>query len=539
VETSQVNMRRRIIKTLVSLFISMFFFCGLALLLNSPMGSSILGVIANAPLFVIHPLSILIYIFIISAIFFANVHQLIGNRFSALFIRIEVIVYLFALFAAVMLKSRGLQSFNLNILDLYIQLSRFPLTVVLNVLIFVPLGALTFKYIKSPRKAFPFALALILVIEALQYFLHLGVADIVDVVANMLGFALGYMPVCIMKKKGFSVDIIDRRHFKITFPQKPVIEVETSTHKTGRLSGLKARIGEKGSADRMLAITTVSVLAVVLLFGIGYIWFEPDEYLSGLRSPQETTDPTLRALPESSLSVEELHNIIAGMGLFRINGLESSNAWITVDESGTLHTGGVVNGSAAWLLDGTLYYGFTLNVEETLSGVRVVHGIPLVVTPNTEIYLSGEVVADDDFETFLIFLCLYYADAVFTLQDGWFQAERLSFSPREPEPTDWNARIEYGNLTGDTLKTTGFMNGYWLDIRNNQSSTLEVKPVSMSQSSIENLLSVCILDRIGTALICHSFDINFDSWLPKPSFWTEPSTPVEFILRNGKLILVE
>ena len=73
-----------------------------------------------------------------------------------------------------------------------------------NVLLFVPLGALLPKVFPRLRKFFPFllwSLGLILTVETVQLFTLLGSFDVDDIILNMAGLLLGWIPVRLCRKK--------------------------------------------------------------------------------------------------------------------------------------------------------------------------------------------------------------------------------------------------------------------------------------------------------------------------------------------------
>ena len=73
-----------------------------------------------------------------------------------------------------------------------------------NLLPFIPLGFIlpgAHPGICSAKRFFPFALAFILSIELFQLVTRLGSFDIDDILLNMLGAALGYLPAATTKKQ--------------------------------------------------------------------------------------------------------------------------------------------------------------------------------------------------------------------------------------------------------------------------------------------------------------------------------------------------
>lgn len=201
-----------------------------------------------------------------SSVLFANLYQLMGNKIFIPFMRAETIAYLILLLAIVMLKSRGVQAVNLNIFDIYTQAIEYPASVAVNVFLFVPVGMLLFRYIKSVPKAFALALAIIVVIEALQYCLHLGIADIVDVVVNMIGLSIGYLSLDVLRGKGVCVIPDGRNYARIGFSQESTLD------------GNQPRASkEKPPKKKSIVAVLVACSLIVLLF-VGSCFYEYEEY---------------------------------------------------------------------------------------------------------------------------------------------------------------------------------------------------------------------------------------------------------------------
>lgn len=114
------------------------------------------------------------------------------RNMNALFVRTLFIIYIILGIYLIMGKTHGQREINLNPLDLIDQLRWSPDTVALNMAIFIPLGILLYAF-RSPWKAFGAALAADIAMESAQYVFALGIADIVDVIMNMSGFAIGYL----------------------------------------------------------------------------------------------------------------------------------------------------------------------------------------------------------------------------------------------------------------------------------------------------------------------------------------------------------
>lgn len=103
-------------------------------------------------------------------------------------IRLLYIIYFVALFFLLFLKNIGMQGLTLNpfsfVQELYWGSHFVP---IMNLLMFIPLGLL-FK----PRISnLLLSLIALFGVESIQYFAHLGVFDLGDIVLNMLGILIG------------------------------------------------------------------------------------------------------------------------------------------------------------------------------------------------------------------------------------------------------------------------------------------------------------------------------------------------------------
>jgi hypothetical protein len=209
-------------------------------------------------------------------------------------VRIETAVYFILSFAIIMLKSRGIQGVNLDFSDLYQSIIEYPASVLINLLLFVPMGAVVFRYIASAPRAFGLALVAIAGMETLQYVLHLGIFDVVDVVVNMVGFSLGYLTLGILKEAGFRIVRVDERRVRIGRPRKGVTESGegiasvAGTAVAARVASAEtaefAKAGEAGNAKtgklkRRIILVSVFFGVLILLFIIGFIFYDYQEYV--------------------------------------------------------------------------------------------------------------------------------------------------------------------------------------------------------------------------------------------------------------------
>lgn len=132
----------------------------------------------------------LVAILIMTILVFTIVRALYTKRLSGILVRVIYVAYFIVLVYSLLLKNFGLQGVNFNLIsfikDAILIDPKVPL---LNVLIFIPLGALfKFKY-----KNVGLFMGTIIALETMQYVFHLGFFDIGDVITNTVGFIIGNM----------------------------------------------------------------------------------------------------------------------------------------------------------------------------------------------------------------------------------------------------------------------------------------------------------------------------------------------------------
>lgn len=127
---------------------------------------------------------------------------------SKLFLYCISICYMFVVIGATFL-SRGINygTINLHLLSSYrqayncMQISLFR-NIVLNILLFVPLGFLLPFYSKKMQKFYitiPIGCFITLIIEILQFVTKIGIFEIDDILNNSIGVVIGYSSFMILK----------------------------------------------------------------------------------------------------------------------------------------------------------------------------------------------------------------------------------------------------------------------------------------------------------------------------------------------------
>lgn len=103
----------------------------------------------------------------------------------------QAVVYCVLLAGAVMGKSVGVRGVNWDVAAIVDELVPLSPTLVLNVLLFVPVGMMLTDALRESPWAHVGVAAVLLSAEALQYALSLGVCDVNDVLVNYCGVLCG------------------------------------------------------------------------------------------------------------------------------------------------------------------------------------------------------------------------------------------------------------------------------------------------------------------------------------------------------------
>ncbi len=184
-------------------------------------------------------------------------YQLISNRLNVAFWRVLAAAYGVCLFAVVMLKSVGVREVNFNMVDLLPQLIEYPASVVVNFLLFVPVGALVGWRFRRPLIALPLGLLGIAAVEVVQYALGLGIADVVDVVVDFAGLCLGYLVADVLRLAGVGLNG-DGAHV--------------------RLARSAQREGAVRAAGMRLGLAAAAAVAVAVTIGVALAHYDYDPY---------------------------------------------------------------------------------------------------------------------------------------------------------------------------------------------------------------------------------------------------------------------
>ncbi|MFC2723953.1 MAG: VanZ family protein [Bifidobacterium dentium] len=132
-------------------------------------------------------------------------YQICMGKIHVLLLYFITALYLLLIFAIIMLKSRGISGFNVNPLLIVQELLQAPLTVLFNMLAFMPIGFMLAWKCQSPKVTILLFLAFITICELIQSILHLGIFDVDDILLNTFGFALGSLAQNHADSRGWSM----------------------------------------------------------------------------------------------------------------------------------------------------------------------------------------------------------------------------------------------------------------------------------------------------------------------------------------------
>ena len=125
--------------------------------------------------------------------------QLEFRRFSAIYLYLFYSVYLFLLFVVLFTKAEEYHSFDPKLWSFLVRDKKILLQAILNVLYFIPLGALF--AVKANWIEFPIvSILIILGIETIQYVFYVGTFSLSDIMLNFIGCTIGYLSYLGLKK---------------------------------------------------------------------------------------------------------------------------------------------------------------------------------------------------------------------------------------------------------------------------------------------------------------------------------------------------
>ncbi len=151
------------------------------------------------------PIVIIVFLTFCSLMFMILIFQLLLKKVFVYYTYVMSAIYLLSVFSVIMLKSRGIRGINIDLLSVVEQFVESPITVLMNLILFIPIGTVAYLFSRSTVKSVLCALIFILACEISQYIFALGIFDIVDIVLNTYGFILGCLVAEYTVSKGIKI----------------------------------------------------------------------------------------------------------------------------------------------------------------------------------------------------------------------------------------------------------------------------------------------------------------------------------------------
>lgn len=141
--------------------------------------------------------------FLVFLLIIVNLFFFLQRRILKKLLIVDYALYFSILFFALFLKSpnSGVYGLALNPFGFLFDLLESPFEVIVNVLLFIPLGILFSLLSISFKRTFLSSLLLIVIAEVTQFVFKLGFFDLSDVILNLLGVILGYQLLDFLYKK--------------------------------------------------------------------------------------------------------------------------------------------------------------------------------------------------------------------------------------------------------------------------------------------------------------------------------------------------
>lgn len=406
---------------------------------------------------------------------FLACRQALLNSFSPAFLRLLVVLYLAALVWVTLFKSVGVRGVNFDLGDIVSQIRQEPESLLVNLLMYVPLGAIVRGRSLSLPKALAVGLGLSLVFEVAQYAFALGIFDVVDVTANLLGTLTGYLVLDALADCGLGLRRTEGDRLRV------VLSPRTPRHAAKSPSPTR----------RVVGVCGVCALGLLAFLAVRALMWEPTTVQVESFSPCAT----LAALPRRGATAPSEDDLSELPG--------------AVADGGLVTLGCRVLGSVTWESDdGTRCQGLDILVEEPLgNGMTVSHVLPAVLTERSSIRVAGREASLDEASNLLLQSAWWAAEIALEPQDGWLRVERadltedLTLSDSTGTATasfPWDSydRLEASDgaavmrrmAEGDVVEIPGYVTSM---------SSVEGEPTTMTLCETTRLLGAPAIDAYG------------------------------------------
>ena len=328
-----------------------------------------------------------------AALAFFVVRQALCNSFNLRFLYLVVIVYAGMLVWVELFKSVGVRGVNFDITDILSQMSIAPESLLVNILMFVPLGALVRTKTARLRFALAIGLGIPLAFELVQYLFSLGILDIVDIAANFVGTLTGFLLADVLASLGVRIERCTETRVRVTLARH-----------------LSQESGRRNKLGRVLIGTGLCAFALLAFVFLRAITPAPQQTID---APSFLPGTTLTSLPSDGAATPSPEEAAALPGA-------------SADEKGVALEAFAL-GSVVWTAgDGTRCQGIDTLVEETLpNGMRVSHIIPVVLTDQSGVWVDDRVSNFDEVAGILAQSTWWSATLTVTCEDGWLHVSQL------------------------------------------------------------------------------------------------------------------
>lgn len=420
--------------------------------------------------------SSLVFSVVVAVVTFLLFFQLLCNRFSRVFLLCATVAYLLGIAWVVFFKSIGIRGVNLDPIDFFYQLLESPGALLVNLMLFAPLGAMLRMRCERMVVALLGGVALSSSIEVIQYIFSLGICDVVDVMMNVLGVVIGFLVADVATEYGYHVVAKDDGHFSIE-------------------KGASARWGKHAAKMIPRSAKLLSGMAILCMIVV-----VTAPVVHGVISSREIEDfeyqpgKTLGELPLRTRN-EPLSNAPVTV----VDGLE-------VESDGTLNFSGLVNEALDWAEpDGNTVVGVELVATEEISGGLVVsHVIPAVLDLQADIKVGERDVALEEALELLQSSTQWTAQVTCTIEDGWINVEHLWLCEDMTNGVDPRVPLSSFSWEDYDVLESSAKRGTWLTAPQRDLSSVEGFASSFSQSEGEPArLTLCVPDGLFGVPILH------------------------------------
>lgn len=420
--------------------------------------------------------------------------------------------YLITLCFVLLGKSIGISGYNLN----PFQSDLFSAGTLLNIAVFVPTGFLLQLLFRKPGKTLLAGLCSVIAIELVQLIFELGIADVIDVIANTVGIAIGLSLYKLTEAAGWA---FKRDEGKIRL----------------------VRVWESRISRRQRA-TLIEICFLCLCVGLSSFLFEHTIYQSQeIEDPNtvpfyEIEDGVLYELPLSSTNGTEAVQANIQQSDFEFNSTGSAD-WLRMQDDGSYSSEGTIDQVVAWISENNqCCLGLTLCSRETVNNITVVHGLPIVVTNETTVHMDGSQTDIEKMRGRAYELLTSYLVCKFRIEEGWLFAEEIDITTNLDGLPDDIALFNYFRY--DDYLNANMNSKPFLKV--SERETVETWAHLVSTTEIENEQTYCTIqyyDKLGTAPIVHSVNIECADTVPSYPEETDTLSKLAVTLADNQLVL--